>query len=78
MNKKLKKAYLCYIAKRRKSGGRLMSYSCPSCGETIETPVPSSKGEVWDTLSECPFCEGLHFKISTFSEVTASVPEVTK
>lgn len=32
------------------------SYTCPHCGETIDTPVDPSAGDDQDYTDDCPVC----------------------
>jgi len=40
----------------------LAEYPCPSCKGTIRTRRPP-RGEVYDSATICPHCDGLHFKV---------------
>lgn len=51
-----------HIARLKQNGVRLAEYACPSCGMTIEVIMPA-RGQVYDSMVECPHCEKMHFKI---------------
>lgn len=53
--------YNVWIARMRKAGAKLAVYACPTCHEKIEALVPP-RGDQYDSLVECPYCEELHFK----------------
>jgi len=58
---KLKEAHDKYISRLEESGEKLTKFKCPECGATIKTLVPDSG--VFDTMSQCPECEELFFKV---------------
>lgn len=58
----LKQEYTAYISRLKKSRTKLVAYPCPACREEIETLVPP-KGRKYDSLTECPHCRELHFKV---------------
>jgi hypothetical protein len=60
-----------YMAHWKASGRRTLMYAAPCCGATIETTAPP-KGETWDSLTICPHCGEMHFKVVTFNRVTAA------
>lgn len=71
--KGLKNKYHKYIEKVRASGASILSYDCPACKKSIETEAPSNTNECWDTITICPHCDGLHFKIVRHDSAQAKV-----
>lgn len=57
----LKDKYLSYIKRAEERLAPLISFQCPKCSETIKT-LAAPKGETWDSLSTCPFCEQVFIK----------------
>lgn len=55
--------YQRWIANARAAGQPLAGYSCPHCGQAIETLRPSPDVEPFDSLTTCPHCQQLHFKV---------------
>jgi DNA-directed RNA polymerase subunit RPC12/RpoP len=74
-----KQQYLAWVEQIRASGDgkRLRTYKCPSCSSDIETFSPARADDVWDTLSTCPHCDAMHFKVQIgFEPVSArALPE---
>lgn len=79
MSPSRKQEYLAWLEKIRASGDakRLRTYQCPSCSGDIETLSPTRADAVWDSLSTCPHCEEIHFKVQIgFEPVSArAVPK---
>lgn len=62
-----------YIARIKDAGEPIIEYE-PPCGcAAIETPAPP-KGQVWDSLSTCPTCGDMHFKVVHHNRAEASRP----
>ncbi len=57
----LKDKYLHYIKRVEANYIPLANFRCPKCHEVIKT-LTSPKGEVWDSLCICPFCEQVFIK----------------
>lgn len=61
--------YEKWIENHINNGSNLTSFDCPSCNKEIKTLVPDFND--YDTMSVCPFCGELFFKIvNTKGEVT--------
>jgi Zn finger protein HypA/HybF involved in hydrogenase expression len=71
---KLKARHDEYIEKCRAAGAKLTAYRAPCCGGLLEARV-APRGQVWDTMAQCPHCGGLYLKITKGDRVTAVVPE---
>ena len=64
--------YQQWIRKARTRGMNAVAYySCPACAKVIGT-LAAPFGEVWDSLSVCPFCGDLHFKVVDGDTVSAT------
>ncbi len=66
-----------YIAKAQAAGGKVVSYSCPSaaCRYSIKTLAPTPRRARWDSLTACPQCGQMHFKVVHGSgKVEISIP----
>jgi hypothetical protein len=61
-NQELLARYNKHIEVRKARGERLASYKCPSCEGTIECSIPA-RGQIYDSLVECPHCGKMHFKV---------------
>lgn len=61
-NQKLLARYHKYIERMRAHGASLTIYKCPACGGSIEALQPP-RGQIFDSLVQCPHCEELHGKI---------------
>lgn len=55
--------YQEYIAKLQANAIQVVSYDCPDCKEEIKTRA-APIGKLWDTLSICPHCDGMHIKLT--------------
>lgn len=64
----LKDKYFSYIKRAEERLAPLTSFSCPKCHETIKT-LSAPKGESWDSLCTCPFCEQVFIKRVTECKV---------
>lgn len=74
MKMTLRQKYQLYIEALRNDGASLATYPCPSCGFLIQTLIPPHFGngaqpgsyiQTWDSLTTCPDCEGVHFRVIT-------------
>ncbi|OVZ94895.1 hypothetical protein CBW58_02140 [Yersinia frederiksenii] len=65
----MKQQYQAFIARVKERGRKVLKFSCPHCHEEIETPA-APQGDVWDSISTCPFCEGMFVKYVNHSSVT--------
>ncbi len=63
-----------YIAKAAARGSKIVAFNCPCCTKQIETRAAPTR-EVWDTMSQCPHCGGLFFKITRGAKVETLIPE---
>lgn len=59
----MKQRYLRWIAQAREDGKPIAGYPCPACGGRIETLAPAADDEPYDSMTQCPHCEELHFKV---------------
>lgn len=66
----LREQYKAWLAKWQAEGKPIRNYVAPCCRVTIATPAPP-RGETWDSLTTCPDCGSLHFKVVTSSTVRA-------
>jgi hypothetical protein len=54
---------------------KLSTFDCPCCAESVQTLRPP-KGQTWDSLTICPHCESMCFKVAhDDGRVDAYVPE---
>lgn len=67
-----KKEYLAYFERVRAAGARILAYKCPNCKESIDTVAPNTKRERWDTMTTCPHCHHLHWKVVKCNSVVAT------
>lgn len=78
MQKTLKEKHAEFISRVKAYGGNVLSLTCPLCKVAHEVPGPMP-GEVWDTITTCPECEGHFIKICTHTEArghSLTLPEV--
>ncbi|ARF49795.1 hypothetical protein DSJ_10880 [Pantoea stewartii subsp. stewartii DC283] len=68
-------AYKGWLNRENENGTPLVAYTCPSCLEKLHT-VQAPDSEVWDTFSNCPFCQSLLFKVT--KGATVSIELMTK
>lgn len=64
----LKDKYFQYIKRAEDKLSPLAIHTCPKCHEIIKT-LAAPKGEVWDSLCTCPFCESVFIKRVTEAKV---------
>ena len=65
----MKQQYQAFIARVKERGGKVLMFSCPHCHEEIETPA-APLGDVWDSISTCPFCSAMFVKYVNHNSVT--------
>lgn len=65
----MKQQYQAFIARVKERGGKVLMFSCPHCHEDIET-LAAPPGEVWDSITTCPFCDAMFVKYATHHSVT--------
>lgn len=71
----MKQQYQAFIARVKERGGKVLMFSCPHCHEGIETPAPP-QGDVWDSISTCPYCAAMFVKYVTHNSITtAAMPQ---
>ena len=72
MNKmaQLKHLHDAYIDRVRSYGRKILLYSVPCCGRTVEG-IAALPGEEWRTGATCPHCAQLYLKVSTEDVVKA-------
>lgn len=58
----MKEAYEQWLERMRAADMKLATYECPSCTGSIEALAPP-KDQIYDSLSDCPHCEKMHFKV---------------
>lgn len=59
----LKEWYVAHVARLRAEGKPLLTYACPCCAQNIDVQRPGAD-EIWDSMSICPHCDGMHFRVS--------------
>lgn len=76
MAKSLLQKYHEYNARLREQGTRMLTFQCPNqgCGNDIEVQA-APKGDTWDTLTTCPHCEQMFFRITHHDRVEALFPQ---
>lgn len=68
----LRRKHDAHIDHVRARGGRvLMLEQLPCCGTSMDVHVPASKHETWDSLTTCPNCGELFFKVVTRNKAIA-------
>lgn len=68
--KQLAKKYENYLQSWKNKGGKSASCDCPHCGKSVEHPLPGLVGDKWDTLTTCPHCGEISWKVATHNSVT--------
>ncbi|AXA83682.1 hypothetical protein DCD74_02340 [Lysobacter oculi] len=67
--KRMKVEFEAYMKKAKANGSHVLTYTRPcGCGQ-IETLAPKAFGHVWDSLTTCPDCGALYFKVITHDRV---------
>jgi len=69
-----KQAYQDFVDRYQAGGDPMLSLNCPHCQGSILT-VPAPAGETWDTLSTCPHCGGIYFKVVTDTVASGTAGE---
>lgn len=54
--------YTQWLGRCITEGRQLVSYRCPHCEATLNSGCPPV-GDAWDSLANCPVCDGMFFKI---------------
>lgn len=54
--------YCSWLGRQFTGGVALASYKCPHCKTPLYTIAPENGG-VSDSLSNCPVCDGVYFKV---------------
>lgn len=75
MTTTLKQKHDEFIAKVKATGAKTLIYTAPCCGKSIEDRA-APKGDKWDTLSTCPYCNEIYMKVSTSTVITATLVEL--
>jgi len=70
----LMQRYTEYNDRLKAKGIKLITFACPSCGQSIETG-PAPEGDVWDTLSDCPHCNAMFMKVTEGKKAYGLIPE---
>lgn len=65
--------YTEYNNRLKSQGITFIEFACPGCRQTLEAR-PAPRGEQWDTLSQCPYCEALFMKITEGTKISALIP----
>ncbi|SMG60811.1 hypothetical protein SAMN03159353_103932 [Cedecea sp. NFIX57] len=64
MSATTERRYLDFIARAKSNGAAMLSFHCPHCNSEILTPA-APVGDAWNSMSTCPYCEGLFMKVTT-------------
>ncbi len=57
-----------YLDHHRATGGKLLSYQTPCCGNRQETAA-ADPGEKWDSAAVCLGCGSLYWRVITDEQV---------
>lgn len=61
----LLKRYLAYWEKHPDLGRHEVDCPNPDCDERLNIPKPPvGSGDKWDSLAQCPYCNGMFFYVS--------------
>jgi|TARA_Y100001951_G_C11294393_1_gene274509 Zn finger protein HypA/HybF involved in hydrogenase expression len=71
----LMQRYTEYNDRLKAQGIKLIAFECPACKQAIETQ-PAPKGDVWDSLAECPHCNVMYMKITQGKKARGLIPQV--
>lgn len=69
----LMQRYTEYNDRLKAQGVKLIAFACPACNQNIETRE-APKGDVWDTLSDCPHCNAMFMKITKGKKAYGLIP----
>lgn len=69
----LMQRYTEYNNRLKAQGIEMVAFDCPACKLSIETQ-PAPKGDVWDTLSECPYCNAMYMKFTEGQTAYGLIP----
>lgn len=72
---KLRIAHSAYIAKCQDRGDNIVTFSPACCGAPMQTLAPKSAHEIWDTLSTCPSCGEMFYKVVIRDGATGTLPQ---
>ena len=64
--------YNAFIAREAASGVKHLDFFCPHCRFELKTAKPA-EGETWDSMTQCPSCDGMFFRSATGDRVTLNV-----
>ena len=65
--------YNDFIAREASSGIKHLDFFCPHCRFELKTAKPG-EGETWDSMTQCPSCDGMFFRSAYGSRVSLRVP----
>ena len=71
----LMQRYTEYNDRLKAQGIKLIAFECPACKQSIETQ-PAPKGDVWDSLAECPQCNAMYMKITQGKKARGLITQV--
>lgn len=54
--------YKHWLARVKADQVPTIAYSCPDCGEELETLHPPEGEDPWDSMVTCVYCERIHFR----------------
>lgn len=72
MNNDLLQRHRDYIRRARAGGANIHPYRAPCCGKDLETTAPKD-AQVWDSLTNCPYCGKLFMKVCRRFSVSVSL-----
>jgi hypothetical protein len=67
--------YQAFISRETASGVEHLGFFCPHCRFELKTQRPT-EGDTWDSMTECPSCQGMFFRSATGDRVTVHVPDM--
>ncbi|OFC62605.1 hypothetical protein [Candidatus Erwinia dacicola] len=76
MSTAIKEKYAAFIKRVEGNGTATLGFYCPHCKSAILT-LAAPAGETWDSMSTCPYCEGIFMKITTHTAVNIGVPKAS-
>lgn len=67
--------HLAYFAGLRKKHVPICHHKCPHCKRKVPSQTPEP-GQVFDTMTTCPYCEKMYFKtVKANGHTTTKMPE---
>ncbi|WP_071598885.1 hypothetical protein [Erwinia tracheiphila] len=72
----IKEKYSAFIERVKNNNVPILAFCCPHCKSAILTLAPPAC-ETWDSMSTCPYCDGIFMKITTHTAVNIGVPEAS-